>query len=347
MKTTILLAASLFAVATLHAQSFTAAPGSSTRQLFNLGEGTTISALGASAGGDLFYLATGSFEGPEPGTQLFRASPSDNYQTRTSLFSYRTAADQPSARFGSFVRVEGDTVYFGESSNGEIRSIPIGGGVSGVLRTVPNHYDAAVIGGSLLVSAANADFSDNQVYRLTSSPAPLDRIVNTGGASGPVTADAAGNLIYGATTFNGGTGGLYRFSSAQVAGATDANPTTGDRVLALTEGTRLFASGEFAFSGTNQYLAYRDEAHLFQASSGSTASVMRFNLTNSTSEPVGQAGAGNFFGGLAASNSGLFVAVTADFFSGPSAVFLIIPEPSTAVLTLLGGLALGVVRRRR
>jgi hypothetical protein len=347
MKTTVILAASFFAAATLHAQSFTAAPGYSSTQAFRLEEGISISALGASAAGDLYYLASGRFDGNAEGTQLFRASPVDNFSNPVSLFSYRTGNNEPLKVFGSFVRVDGGTVYFGESSTGEIRSIPLSGGISGVVRIVPNHYDAAVTAGNIFLSAADQSFSNNQIYRVTPGATPLDRTVNTGGASGPLAVDSAGNLIYGASTFLGGTGGLYRFTAAQVAAVSDANPAAGDSFLSLADGTRLFGSGPAAFSGGSQYLAYRDDAHLFQADSpfGAAATIQRFDLTQTSRESVGQSGMGQFFGGLALTGSTLYAAVST--VDGNSAVFMIIPEPTVAGLLTCSLLTLGGFSRRR
>ena len=329
--------AAFVCIARLHAQSFTPSSGFTSTELFNLGSGFTISALGVnSSTGDLYYLASGNF-GNGPDTQLFQSTASSNYANTQELFSYGSEV------FGSFVKVNGSTVYFGENSIGTIRSISASGGTASLLGTVAGNYDAAFSGSNLFVSA-NVSGTDNKVYRLLSG-GQLDTVLDTGGDySGPILFDSHGNLIYGATNFGSVSGGVYSFTSAQVTNALDSNPSTQDKSFGINSGTRLFNNGN------NEYLALTGSNKLFTANSpfGSPAIVDQLSLTNTNATPliVGLSGTGEFFSGLAANGNALFVTVTSDFAQGPSAVYEVVPEPALPMLIGVGALAVLFSARR-
>lgn len=327
----------IHAAPSLHAQSFTAAAGFSSAELFNLGTGYTISALGADTAGNLFYFASGNFGGG-PETRLFERTSASGFATAVDLFSYGSQVS------GSFVKVNAGTVYFGENSTGTIRSISAGGGAATLLGTVTGNYDAAFRGSDLFLSA-NPASNDNKVYRFLPG-GQLDTVLDTGGDfSGPITFDSAGNLLYGATNFASVNGGIYSFSAAQVSAALDANPSAHDGSFNLSSGTQLFANG------SNQYLAAENGTKFFQGNSpfGSAAFVKELDAAQpgAPGRSVGQTGTGEFFGGMASANGALYVAVTSDFSQGPSAVFKVVPEPgSMALLAGAGALLICALRRR-
>lgn len=310
-------------------QSFNPAVGYTRTQVVDsLAAGTTISALAADSAGNLFFLANSAGD-----TTLYR-SPASNPNAPVALFSYGSPV------FGSFVKINGSTLYFSESTNGTIQSLPVSAApetTPDLVKTIPNGFDLVAIGSELYASVSDSDFANNQVFRLTPDNDPLDAIVATGGASGPVVGRADGSLIYGATTFNGGAGGMYSFTPAQLSAAAGSGLT-----LMLADGTRLFP----ADSVSNQYLAYRDETNLFRASSaGNPSTIDRFDLANGFQEAVGASGNFEFFGGLTTTSDALYVAVTDASFSS-SAIYRIVPEPGSAVLLGFSVLALTLRRRR-
>lgn len=142
--------------------------------------------------------------------------------------------------FGSFVAVDpaGQNLYFGESSNGTITRVPLGGGSPQVLATIAFNYDAAFSpAGDLFVAGAPIAFGTTQVYRVDLQTGTLDLVLDATGASGPIAFDAAGNLYYGENSASfpapPGQQSLYRFTAAQVASA--IGPTN----LTLADGQAL------------------------------------------------------------------------------------------------------------
>ena len=340
----------LFSAATLQAQGFTAAPGFSSAELFRLGTSEQISALGASSGGDLFYIATRDVDGfgGEPGvTNLFRRTAAAAYQDEVSLFSYSGEV------FGSFVEVSGSTVYFGESALNTIRSINVNGMGAKLIGTVRNNYDLAVVGGALLISAQPT--AGSSISRLILSAEgtlqQLDTIVTLQDNSGPLAVSLTGNLLYGATGDSpfgdsplpeNQEGRIFSFSD--LSGAIDANPAVTDRTLTLAQGDVLFPRAN------NQYLSVSADGAIFQADStpsfspGGQSEVFRLGPDGLTAL-MGRSEAGAFFGGISSAGNQLFVSVGS--FGSPSAVFVVVPEPTAVCFAILGsGLLLGRRRRR-
>jgi hypothetical protein len=313
------------------AQSFTPNAGVTSTELFSTDPGFTISGLGADSSGNVFYIESGNFGGSFD-TRLFEATAASNYTTSNLLYSYGGPTS------GSFVRVIGSTVYFGENSGGTILSVSAGGGTPTVTGTVQGNYDLAFQGSNAFLSA-NPTFSDNQVFKLDLSTGATAAVLDTGGDfSGGIAFDAAGNLYYGATAFGSLPGGIYKFTAAQIADA-----LTNHITLSISDGVLVFDDGN------NQYLGYGGGNTLYQANSpfGSAATLTSFDLLNLTSRTLGATGDTDFFGATDANASGFYVAVTADFSSGPSAVFLVIPEPGSTALLGLGALGLLAVRKIR
>ncbi len=354
MKNVFLLLATVSVATTAMGQSLTPANGFTSSELFNLGSGYTISALGASSGGDIFYLASGDF-GSGPTTELFRRTAASGYSSasQTAIFDFG------SKLVGSFVKVSGSTVYFGESDLGSIHSISISGSAAShqSIGNIENHYDLAVNGSDLFVSA-NPGYAGNKVFRLVLSGAgalqQLDTIIDTGGDnSGPITFDAGGNLLYGATgdipafMYDAPLpahqkGGVFSFSN--ISGAIDSNPAAEDRTIALSSGSKIFSRGSNqAFSTLGLDLFQTDGTDSF-----SDGSSKLFDLrVGQPATLVGSTGAGEFFGGLSSSDTAVFATVTSTYANGPSAVFRVVPEPCSALLAALGGFSWLGFRRSR
>jgi hypothetical protein len=143
----------------------------------------------------------------------------DDGKTKTTLLSFQ------STTFGSFTaRVDDRNVLFGESSNGDIYLVPTAGGTARKLANLKFNYDAVTYpGGWAMVSAKTGGFSskNNDVIAVHLATGKTDTIAELPGASGPVAADAAGNLYY-ATASNAfpapkGSVQLLRFDAETVA----------------------------------------------------------------------------------------------------------------------------------
>ncbi len=320
MKKTI-LAVALVAIAStgVFAQSFNSNSGYNSSLLFSTGSGFSISGVGADSSGNLFYIESGNFGGTSD-TRLFERTMASSFSDETELFSYGAGGIS-----GSFVRVSGTTVYFGENSNGTIRSIGTDGSLSHLIATINGNYDLAFSGSTAFLSANPGGFTpENKVYKFDLSSGATSILLDTGGDySGPIAFDSAGDLFYGATNF-GLSGGIFKFSAAAVQ-------------QALTSGTALTmanASASFNGSNSNAYLGLTDDHHLYTLNSpfGAPSTATSFDLSNTASgSAVGQTDNGPFFGAADAQNGSLYVAVTSDFLSGPSSVYRVqaVPEPST------------------
>lgn len=327
----LLLATTALAVASapLGAQSLTVtAPGYGATKLFDSTPGFTITGMAAAPTGEVFYLESDSaFTAP---SKLYRRSAADGYAGVSTIFDFGAPL------FGSFVEWENGTVYFGESSTGVIRAVnpnltidPLG--------VLAGNYDAAFFGGSLFLSHNPGGFTaQNRVSRFTLEAdgngglqlSAADLIVDTpNDYSGPLDFDLAGNLFYG------GSGAfarpdLYRFSAAEVAAATGAGPTLS-----------LDAPHLYLANGTNAYLAFDGADALWRAN---FAALDRIGTTTPGSAPV--ATSTDAIGHLDYNGTALFANVTKSTFDR-SAVYSVVPEPSSATCLALGLTAF--VRRRR
>jgi len=331
MKKLLLLGALFLAAgSTLRAQTFTTASGYLPAQaLFSVPESFTISGLSTNSAGDIFYLATGPFD-IFSDTRLMKRTASSNFLDEIPLFSDGLGFG------GNFVRVLGSTVYFATYASNDIQAIGVNGGMPTAIGQPVGAYDLAFSGGAGFLSRNPSGFPappNTVVSRFDLTTGDLDTIIDTeGDYSGPVAFTADGRLLYGATGVAGTNGdGIYAFSAAQVAGATGSP----DPALTLAQGTLVVVN-----SG-NTYLAYVDDQHLYSALSvgGSPATITRYNLSDASSEAVGQTGNPDFFlSGLTSSGSDLLAVVTADYFNGPSTVFRVTPapEPSAALLCVAG-----------
>ena len=148
------------------------------------------------------------------------------------LFNYQTTA----TIYGSFVKVWGDTVYFGESSAATIRSVSITGGPSRSLFTLEKcvrlpsdgrmgfdfslsgNYDCAFDSQTRMFLSANpGGFSgENKIYYWDGQTDPVV-IAEMGKYSGPLAFDRNDNLYYGFTGYPAGPEDSVYFTAAQVA----------------------------------------------------------------------------------------------------------------------------------
>jgi hypothetical protein len=319
-------AAILAAPIALHAQSLNiTAPGYSGTKLFDATAGHTITGLGVAPGGDIFYLESDSaFTG---NTKLYRRSPGDGYATATNLFDFGAPI------FGSFVVFNSGKVFFGESSTGKIRMInPDGTGLD-LLGTVAGNYDLAFSGSSLYLSHNPGGFTpQNKVTKFSLIGSPGDYSLDAGTLILDTPMDYSGPVEFatGGAFFYGGSGPfgqphLYRYTAAEVDG-------TGP-VLAL-DAPHLYLA-----NGTNAYLAYNGSNALWHTNFGTLNLI---NTTTPGSTPIGSTP--DSIGQLDYVDGTLYANVTKASFDG-SAVYAVVPEPSSALL-VLAGLACAVRRRR-
>ena len=332
MKKLLLTTAAFTAASTaLLAQSLTiTAPGYSGGKLFDATAGFTITGMAAAPGGDVFYIETDSAFTAT--SKLYRRSVGDGYAVATPLFNFGASV------FGSFVRWESRKVFFGESSTGAVRVMNPDLSID-ALGSVAGNYDAAFSGGSLFLSHNPGGFSpQNKVSRFDLLPdgggglmlGVADVIVDTpNDYSGPIAFDAAGNLFYG------GSGSfarpdLFRFTASEVAAAVGAGPTQS-----------LDAAHRFLANGSNAYLAFDGANALWHTD---FSSLDLIDTTTAASNVIG--GSLDSIGQLDVAGPALYAAVTNSNFDH-SAVFWVVPEPSTALLLTLGLAALTRSRRRR
>ena len=322
-KLTIIAAALAAATSALFAQTLNVtAPGYSGAKLFNSTPGFTISGMGADSSGTVYYLESDGAS--TVSTKLYKRTAAGGYASATQLFNYG------SALFGSFVVVQGGKVYFGESSSNTIRSVNLDGTSPALIGTVVNNYDLAFSGGSAFVSAnPDTTFANPQskVSKIDLSTGATQVVLNaTPDFSGPVEFDAAGNLIYGVAKST--IGGIYRYSAAAVAAALSTSTP-----IVLTPPT-----GRVIANGGNQYLAYAGGTSLWQ---DDFTALTRYDLGTGVGTAIGTTT--DTLGNLDYAGTTLYTSVT-NFSTNNSAIFAVVPEPSSAVLLALGVLAL---RRRR
>ena len=332
MKKLLITSAAFFATSTaLFAQSLTvSASGYSGAKLFDASPGFTIGGLAASPAGDLFYIESDSaFTAP---SQLYRRMAGDGYATATPLFSFGASI------FGSFVRWESGTVFFGENSTGVIRALNPNQTID-LLGTVAGNYDAAFSGGVLHLSHNAGGFTRlNKVSRFNLLPDgggglmldAADLIVDTpSDYSGPLVFDAGGNLFYGGSG-DYGQPHLHRFSAAEVAAAAGAGPA------------QTLVAHQYLANGANAYLAYDGAGKIWHSNFGT---LSRIDTTVPGSVAIGSSP--DFgIGHLDVADGTLFVAVTNSAYT-QSSVYAVVPEPGTAGLLALGFAALTRRVRRK
>ncbi|MHB9037507.1 MAG: hypothetical protein ACYC64_12645 [Armatimonadota bacterium] len=175
--------------------------------------------------------------------------------------------------YGSFVRVNNNTLYFGDSSTGssKIMSSSLSGGSASVLATLTNNFDMDFFNGDAFVTAGDS------VYMLDSNGG-LDAIATVDGYSGPLAFDAQGSLYYAPSNYpNPAT--VLKWSSAEVASAVGAG------VLGIPDADVVTSVGGaygFAFDGQGQLLITNNSSSpVLQVFDGTDVStIATFNVPN-------------------------------------------------------------------
>ncbi|MFV1995486.1 MAG: PEP-CTERM sorting domain-containing protein [Verrucomicrobiales bacterium] len=304
------------------------APLQAAVSIFSTAPGFTIDDIAFDDAGDLFYLQTPSDPGAP--TVLIKRTLGSGYGVGTTVFDFGAR------KFGAFVTTTGGRVYFGESSDGSIRSIATDGSDPQLHANVPSIYSMAVSSsGKAYLSANGAGFGQgNLVLSLDLGLGTTTTLIdNTNDFSGPVTLDSSGNLYYGGTgsPFGpGAPGDIFRFSESAL-----------DNALATMTPIDLGSATAFASTVGNSYFAYASTLGIYRHAFGGLSLV---DTTTGLETPVPGEPAPTL-GGIAYNGSALY-GVSTDFGAGVS-TFSLIPEPSRALLILIGvNFALANRRRR-
>jgi len=238
--------------------------------------------------------------------------------------------------YGSFLKVKDSTVYFGESSNGSIKSVSTGGGTVTDLGSLGSNYDLAFNSSGQAFIVANPGWAGTKIYNLDLVNGTTDEIADIGGYSGPLAFDTSGNLYYGKGSE------IISFTGSQV------NSALGTGTLGETDWS-VFATGLDSIG----YFAFDSAGDLF--SSSYTGAVTETNNLGS-SNPFGSGtspstlrfvpGSGDFETGNP--DGGHLYVNTTDWFAGQSTIFEVtpVPEPATVIL-LAGGLFSFLFRRKQ
>lgn len=302
--------------ATSLAQSLTASPGKTVQQLFQTAPGYTVGGLDFDASKNAYYL----LQSETDSTKLVRRNAADNYATPTTLF------DMGATLYGSFVRISGQTVYFGESSAWSIRTFDVVTSTTSFLATVVGNYDLAVGGGFGWVSAnagAAAFSPQNEVRRLNLATGATTTILTSSDFSGPVAMDEAGALFYGANQYGAG-GDIFKYSAAEIA----AGGLTLDAGHKFRENVN---NASLAYSELGPYLFTTDYSGIFRENAGAVTGVE----TWATSPHA--------IGFLSDVDEFVFAGVT-NYSTNRSAVYSVVPEPAAAGLLAM---AFGLLSFRR
>ncbi len=165
-----------------------------------------------------------------------------------SLYTYSSMV------YGSFVKYNAatETVYFGESSTGGIKSVPVAGGDATDVVTLDFSFDMDFWDGVPYVVAGD------QVYRVDENNQSADPVAQVDYYSGPVIFDSAGNMIYSPGDDDWDTPrdqNIYQWTAAQVAGAGDGTILGEADATILAQNTAPYSfvldtSGDLLFSET-------------------------------------------------------------------------------------------------
>lgn len=317
-------AALLASASLLPAQSLNNPNGTPYAPLFSAPAGHAIGGLDLDAAGNIYYLES-DYDAADgnSGTRLIQRAVDG---TTTTLFTFAAGATVYDNPFGSFVRVRGTTIYWGENYPGTLWSATLTGSTiqnAVNLGTIAGNYDLAFSSTSEAYLSAGPDFGQNHVYRLTfgaGAITPTSNVVSKvfdNNYSGPITFDAAGNLLYGAPVVNGVGGGLFRFGVSELSGTTE----------------QTLAGHLLINNGTNGYLLTGPNGLIFQ-DAGDT--LRQYDLNHGNQEtPL--AVSDGFIGNLAYHDGDIFAIVSTGFGASTHAsIYAVAPEPATAVFFALG-----------
>ncbi len=159
--------------------------------------------------------------------------------------------------YGSFVKVHGDTIYFGESSNGTIWSMGLDGSNPTTLGTIGNNYDLEFNSAGQAFVSANPGWAGQKLFYFDGTGDEV--VTGLSGYSGPLAFDSSDNLLYG-TAYAAEGDSILRFDDEMIAGAIGGDPLTQDdgQVLASIDAPSdmaLDVSGNIYF--TSGSILYR------------------------------------------------------------------------------------------
>lgn len=327
LRLTAAVAAAVAMTAAADAQTLNiTAPGYTATPLFLTTPGFTLGGLAFDGSANAYYIENNF----TAGAMLYRRSPLDGYASAAPLFTLGTT----SSSYGSFVTFSSGKILFGDG-NGPIRSINSDGTDVDLLGSVANNYDAVFLGGSLYVShGIGFNPPTNRISKFELVPdgagfalGAADTIVAADGDySGPLEFDSSGNLYYAASGSASVTG-LFKFSAAEVLAAFGPTELTLDASHRIADG---LGGSALAFGGGDDlwHDRFSGEFNLIDADDGSIQPI-----GSSPDDP----GSMDYVGDT------LYVGVST---FTRSAVYAVVPEPSCALLALLGLTALAARRRK-
>ncbi|MDI6829244.1 MAG: hypothetical protein QME62_12255, partial [Armatimonadota bacterium] len=118
--------------------------------------------------------------------------------------------------YGSFVKVRGESIYFGESSCGTIWQMNLDGSNPHVVGTLENNFDLEFNSLGQAFVSANPGWAGQKIFLFDGG---IDEIVTgLSGYSGPLAFDSSDNLLY-ATAWAFGGDSILLFNATDVEGA--------------------------------------------------------------------------------------------------------------------------------
>lgn len=185
----------------------------------------------------------------------FDVLPNGDYAVSDSLSLYemtsggtvvKTLWSTNTLAYGSFVRYYDGKIYFGESSNGTIKSADLASGVVSDFLTLAGNYDMEFYNGNMYVVAGNS------VYDVTGGTTKA--VLTVGKVSGALAFDAAGNVYYSPGDENypakPNSKNIYKWTAAQLTSGELLTESNAETVLANTDapGGMLFYNSELYFT---------------------------------------------------------------------------------------------------
>lgn len=272
----VLPALAAFALATPHLRSQVPTQGFESPTSFSIAPG------GAYVGG-LALLPDGNLAVFD-GTSIVELSPVDG--------SYIATLHTPrSPVFGAFIRVstDGASLYFGESSSGQIWQIDLATLNFGVVARASFPYDLAYdLQGNAFISYATGLSGGSHIALVDFTTGVIDDVVDSPYQSGPIVFDSKGDLFTVATDTSvwpppPGSATLYQFAAADIAGA------IGPTVLTTANGTDL---GKF---DGGSYLAL-DEAEDLLLTDPNSGKLLQITPATGRQVEIATADPGSYLG---------------------------------------------------
>lgn len=188
------------------------------------------------------------------------------------FYSYDTAV------FGSFVRVNNNTLYFGDSSteSNKIISKSLFGGSATTLTTISGSYDMDFCNGVPYLVAGNS------IYKI-GTDGSLDTIAAVNGYSGPLAFDNEGNLYYSpghvASDYTPLPTTIMKWSSEQVDSAIGDGMLSESEALVLSQANGAYG---FAFDSNENFLVTDNSSNpvVNVLNDGALSPIATFNVKN-------------------------------------------------------------------